>query len=296
MMKCLKLNFFFPLLVFAFLIHCDTTENVLVKKYVKLSGKTMGTTYHITYHDPQNRTLKEDIVSLLLEVNNDVSTYIDSSFISKFNASKTGIKLDATFASSDSPNRHFLMNYYKSKQIFEMSEGAFDPTVMPLINYWGFGIEKRPVLKVDSIRIDSVMQFVGYDLIKFHEDQGLIEKQKEGVGLDFSAIAKGYGVDAVCELFDQLGIKNYFVEIGGEVRAKGKNDKDRIWTAGVNTPTENAGAADFQVVVQLPNLAIATSGNYRNFYEVDGIKYAHTIDPFSGYPKKKQPFERFHFR
>ena len=268
------------------LVGCESSESILSKKYMQLAGKTMGTTYHITYYDPDARLLKKEVDDLLKEVNEDLSTYIDTSFISRFNQSEGGIQLGASFGSSDSPNRHFLMNYYKAKQIHQLSAGHFDPTVMPLVEYWGFGLEKRPVQQIDSIRIDSLMHFVGYHLVELQEDAGFIAKKKTGVELDFSAIAKGYGVDAVCELFERIGVKDYFVEIGGEVRAKGKNAKDRTWTVGINTPLEDAGTADFQAVVQLPALAIATSGNYRNYYELDGIKYAHTIDPKSGFPKK----------
>ena len=253
----------------------------------------MGTTYHISYKDSLSRDFQNEIDQLLQAVNLDVSTYIDSSFISRFNNSIKEIKyLNLLDKDASSKHRHFRLNFEKAQEIYKNSDGYFDPTVMPLVNYWGFGYtEKKPVEKVDSVIVDSLMQFVGFDKItqrSVKDGSIFLVKLVEGIQLDFSALAKGYGVDAIGELLESKGIENYMVEIGGEVRVRGKNPQDKWWTIGINTPDEKAAATDFQSKVLLKNRALATSGNYRNYYEVNGEKYAHTINSKTGFPEKNR--------
>lgn len=286
------MRFFFFTSLFLLFVQCanEQTPSTSISKYVKVEGKTMGTTYHITYSDAQNRNFKPVIDSILVAINLEVSTYIDTSTISKFNQATAGVfDLKTTSeAQKGQPATHFIANFEAAKNIYEKTAGYFDPTVMPLVNYWGFGYTpKKPVTQVDSVLIDSIMGYVGFDKLEYSGSQNLsIDKKEAGTQLDFSAIAKGYAVDDLGRFLEKKGIKNYLVEIGGEVRARGKNAAGKFWTIGINVPKEDAAATDFQATAQLENLALATSGNYRNFYEVEGKKYSHTIQPKTGFPER----------
>jgi len=253
--------------------------------FAKLTGPTMGTTYNLTVNYQEPTSLQSEVDNLLKEINGEVNTYLDTSFITRFNQSEKGITLGAKFAAADAPYRHFLMNYYRAQQINKSTDGNFDPTVLPLVSYWGFAREKRSVTKKDQQKIDSLRQYVGLEKVSLDENTRFLSKTAPGVSLDFSAIAKGYGVDAICELFDRNGIEHYFVEIGGEVRTKGKSPRNQPWIVGINVPSTDAALTDQQAQVKLSGTALASSGNYRNFYEVDGQKYGHTIDPKTGMPK-----------
>ncbi len=285
-------NFVFIIGILSFLLtSCSTQDQSTTTgtddmSYQKISGKTMGTTYNITYADLKQRNFQKQIDDLLVEVNLDLSTYIDTSFISRFNQASKKIALQSTYASSDSPHRHFLMNYYKAKEVFEKTEGYFDPTIMPLVYYWGFAKKKEKVTEVNKKQVDSLMQFVGFDDVQLDQSNRFVVKEKTGVQLDFSAIAKGYAVDAICELFERENIENYLVEIGGEIRTKGVNPNERVWRLGISTPSSDVAVTDYKTIVQVPDMALASSGNYRNFYEVKGRKYGHTIDTKTGYPKQ----------
>lgn len=245
--------------------------------YLQLEGETMGTYYRITYSDAQERNFQTEIETFLKAFNNEVSTYIPTSTISQFNQS------DATFSITDKP--YFTGNFTIAKQVFEQSRGAFDPTVMPLVNYWGFGYTpKEPVTQVDSTIIDSLLQMVGMDKVEM--ENGYLTKMELGVQLDFSAVAKGYAIDEIAKILDAKAVENYLIDIGGEARALGVNTKGNIWTVGINVPQEEAGLTEIQAAVQLENRSIATSGNYRNYYEVNGVKYGHEINPKTGFPER----------
>lgn len=278
--------FFFTILIFGCQSENNNQNKVAKTAYQKLSGQTMGTTYNLTVKtDEMTTTLYNDIDKLLDEINYEVNTYFDSSLITLFNQSLDGITFNNKFVSADSPNRHFLMNYYLARQIHDATNGNFDPTIMPFVQYWGFGREKRPVNNANKKIIDSLIQFVGMDKVSWDESTRRLSKTAPGVSLDFSAIAKGYAVDAFCELLERKGIKDYFVEIGGEVRAKGKNPRGQTWVVGIATPDPAAKLTDLKAQVKLYNMALASSGNYRNFYETNGRKYGHTLDPKTGMPK-----------
>lgn len=253
--------------------------------FVKITGATMGTSYNLTVATADPASLKKEVDQLLVEINAEVNTYLDSSFITRFNRSEKGLTLAGKFVGADMPNRHFLMNYYRAKMIYEQTNGSFDPTVLPLVSYWGFAREKREVTIRDQQKIDSLRQYVGMDKVTLNETTRFLSKTAPGVSLDFSAIAKGYGVDAICELFDRNNQSNYFVEIGGEVRTKGKSPRKQPWIIGIATPDPKAALTDLKTQVKLSGMALASSGNYRNYYEVDGQKYGHTIDPTTGLPK-----------
>lgn len=235
-----------------------------------MNGQTMGTTYSVKYQAPNGENYKDQIDSILLNFNDCLSTYIVNSEISRFNQDSI---------------LYFELPYFypvlqKSQEIYNSTGGAFDPTVMPLVNAWGFGPDSG--MLPDSSKVDSLKQFVGYDNIQFNEEK--VWKSKNGIELDFSAIAKGYGVDIVAEFLSNQGLDNYFVEIGGEVMAYGLNDKDLFWRLGIEDPSLSLGQRTPKAIVELENMGMATSGNYRNYYLKDGVKYAHTINPHTGYP------------
>ncbi|MGE0590485.1 MAG: FAD:protein FMN transferase [Cyclobacteriaceae bacterium] len=245
------------------------------EKPIKIEGETMGTTYHITYFDAKERNLKPSVDSLLVVFNQSLNTYLPNSEITKFNEGGSRL-FELPF---------FLPVLKRSKEITEQSAGAFDPTVMPLVNAWGFGPGKK--IKPDSVKVDSIMEFVGFEKIHFNDDS--LWKEDERVQLDFSAIAKGYGVDEVARLIRSKGIENLFVEIGGEISAAGKNlQTKKSWEAGVLDPSSTYSNQSFKAYVSLSDMAMATSGNYFNYYEEDGKKFSHTIDPSTGYPIQRE--------
>ena len=242
---------------------------------IEFLGQTMGTTYTVKYLDEESRNFQPQIDSLLLDFNQSLSTYIPESEISRFNRDAL-LKFESPF---------FYPVLKRSKEIFEITDGAFDPTIGPLVNAWGFGPEDRKT--PDQATVDSLRQLVSFDSIFF--DTVAVCKMVKGMKLDFSAIAKGYGVDVVADFLMDKGIENLFVEIGGEIYAHGVNDQGLAWKVGVNYPSPDPEKQQVvQAVVPLLNRAIATSGNYRNFYEEDGVIYSHTIDPVSGYPVRHQ--------
>lgn len=237
---------------------------------VIFEGKTMGTTYQVKYLGPDGISYKEEVDSLLEKVNLSLSTYIPESEISQFNRG-TILKYESPF---------FYPVLKRSKEIYKKTGGAFDPTVGPLVNAWGFGPSdsKHP----DSAAIDSLLHLVNYDSIYF--DSISVCKLIIGISLDFNAIAKGYGVDVVAGFLNEKGIKNMMVEIGGEVYCQGRNEDDKIWLIGIDNPIAESGGDRIKATVQLHDMALATSGNYRNYYVKDGVKYAHTISPETGHP------------
>jgi len=237
---------------------------------VSFNGETMGTYYNIIYLHPEGSNYKSAIDSLLVEWNKSLSTYISDSEISQFNRNESFI--------FNSP--YFYPVLLKSKQVYEDTNGAFDPTVMPLVNAWGFGPEENEM--PDSSRIKELKKLVGFNKILF--DLKEVKKSIPGISLDFSAIAKGYGVDVVGELLERKGIENYLVDIGGEIKVKGLNDRGTPWTTGIEDPSVDVFDRKIKAVIEVTDKGIATSGNYRNFYVKDGKKYAHTISPYTGYP------------
>ncbi len=266
---------------------CQAPSDGEATLYLQLKGETMGTYYAITYGDEQQRDFKASIDSLLKVINSEVNTYDPSSTISRFNQAEEKWPV----AVGESQKLHFTNNFELAKKIVALSGEALDPTVMPLVNYWGFGYEKKEaVTAVDSNRVDSLMSFVGMGKVGMltNGDTTFLVKDLPGVQLDFSALAKGYAVDKIGEFLFTKNINNYLVEIGGEVVCRGVNAKGQIWNIAINDPRPGAGLSDFVAVLPLDNKGMATSGNYRNFYEVDGKKYGHTINPKTGFPEKHE--------
>lgn len=232
-------------------------------------GMVFGTIYKITYQSDTD--LHQEIKNVLKEVDNSLSPYNPNSIITRINHNE-----DTTL------NDHFTHVFNLSKQVSAQTDGAFDITVAPLVNAWGFGF--KHALNVDSAVVDSILQFVGYQ--KIHLENGKVVKEDERVMLDCSSIAKGYGVDAVGKLLKEKGILNYMVDIGGEVVLSGKNPKMKRWRIGINKPIDDSLSInqELQTILEVSDVGMATSGNYRKFYYKDGKKYAHTIDPILGYP------------
>ncbi|MFC3879557.1 FAD:protein FMN transferase [Algoriphagus namhaensis] len=248
----------------------EETSAVVTAGKMTLNGQTMGTTYNVTYMDIEGRDFKPQIDSLLLKFNESLSTYIPDSEISRFNAQDT-LRFELPF---------MLPVLKKSKEVFEKTEGAFDPTVGPLVNVWGFG-PGGPTLK-DSVDIARLVRSVGFEKIMFDSVQ--MTKADSVIYLDFSAIAKGYGADEIASYLERQGVVNYLVEIGGDLVAKGVNDKGELWKLGVNRPDEESTASDIYSIIAVQDKGMATSGNYRNFYVRDSIMISHTISPETGYP------------
>jgi thiamine biosynthesis lipoprotein len=269
-----KFKFILTLIFILFLSTiCDATQARLIQ------GRTMGTTYHIqvvTGNLHSISGLKEKIDTRLEQINNSMSTYQDDSEISRFNRfEQAGDK----FKISDD----FLRVMTAGQTIYRLSEGAWDATVNPLVVLWGFGPGSGRHQAPPSNEIAALLADIGFSNIEVLAP-GFLLKKRASVSVDLSSIAKGYGVDQVADILRQNGFANYLVEIGGEVFAAGHRQDDRQWRIGINRPRADAAADEVYKVVELSNQALATSGDYRNFFEVDGIRYSHVIDPRTGYP------------
>lgn len=261
----MKRNLYFILLgMMVSLFGCSQKQ-----EYNYMEGKIYGTYYHISYESAED--LQTDITEQMESVNASLSMFNPSSVISKINRNET-----------DSVDAAFCKMYRMSEKVNRLTAGAFDITVGPLANAWGFGFRKE--VFPDSLRIDSLRKWVGMEKLQLNE--GKLYKQFPQTEIDASSIAKGLGVDLVAEYLDHKKVKNYMVEIGGEVRVKGMSSKNRPWRIGIDRPEDDptAGNRELQMVLGLTQGALATSGNYRNFYIHEGKKYAHTIDPVTGYP------------
>jgi thiamine biosynthesis lipoprotein len=240
---------------------------------LKIEGQAQGTTYHITYYDEQKRDFQPEIEKILEDFDKSVSTYLPTSIISRINSNEKGVIVD----------KYFITCFNKAKEIWKNTNGAFDPTVYPLVNAWGFGPGKKQ--KIEKPIIDSILKFVGFDLIELKGKT--VVKKDPRVALDFNAFAQGYSVDVVSDFLNSKNINSYIVEIGGEVYAKGKKADGGNWTIGIEKPIDNQTSENpTKAIAKLENLAIATSGNYRRFFIENGVRYGHHIDPKTGYPTK----------
>lgn len=237
------------------------------------AGKVFGTYYAIKYRAAENYS--EGFDSVFAQINKSLSTFDASSVISTINSSDTAVPVD----------EHFTKVYEDALYVSEATGGAFDITVAPLVNFWGFGYDPESKSSVRSdAQIDSIMEFVGYRKISL--ENGLLTKQDSRIKLDCSAIAKGYACDAVAALLDEKGVKDYLVDIGGEMVAKGTNFSNEPWRIGIVSPVDDSLQTNNSVeqVIELKERAIATSGNYRQFYITKERKVSHTINPLTGYP------------
>lgn len=232
-------------------------------------GQIFGTFYHITYQN--DSSIQTDILAELQKVDNALSMFNKESIISHINRGE-----------NVETNEMFESVFNLAERISDNTDGAFDITVAPLVNAWGFGFKTgNPPTKQT---VDSLRAIVGYKKVKLVNHR--ITKSDARIMLDCSAIAKGYGCDVVARLLEKRGIKNYMVEIGGEVVTHGISEKRLPWKIGVTKPSDDSLNVnnELQTVLNVKDRAMATSGNYRNFYYRGGKKYAHTIDPATGYP------------
>lgn len=261
---------YFPYFFLAWisLVACKTDH----KNVYSIAGRAQGTTYHIKFIEGNSEAsaIQQKVDSLLGAIDNSLSTYLDTSLISLFNRSESGLKVDSMFAEV----------YSASVEVNKLTKGAFDPTIAPVVNAWGFGFTDTS--GIDSLHIDSLLNHTGMEKLSL-EKGGFLKKEKRSVMLDFNAIAQGYSVDLIGELLGKNGIEDYLVELGGELKSSG--DKNGApWKVGIDKPVDNREGRPLHAVVQLKNQSLATSGNYRKFYVKDGRKYSHTIDPATGFP------------
>lgn len=261
---------FLVILVFAVWKYRESKKDDL--QLVEITGMTMGTIgYSIKYFSEDGLNYGSQIDSLLKVWNLSLSTYIPESEISRFNTGEHCFQFESDF---------FLPVLEASKVVFEKSQGGFDPTIGPIVNAWGFGPDKS--MTPDSAKVDSLRSYVGFDKISIETTR--VCKSNPGIKLDFSAIAKGNAVDVVADFLDSKGIENLLVEIGGEIVCRGSKPGNAPWVTAIEDPTVEIHEREILALVELYNKAIATSGNYRNYYVKDGRTYAHTIDPSTGYP------------
>ncbi len=242
---------------------------------VSFSGPTMGTTYTVKFYTVDNdvrvQSLKDDVDNVLLRINKLMSTYDPSSDLSLFNKMPSGSKQEIS--------SEFAHVVDKALLISVMSDGYYDVTVGPLANLWGFGPAKGRDEPPTDIEIDRAKQKVGYKNLSL---SGNVLSKVNDIYVDLSSIAKGYGVDAIANELDKNGIESYLIEVGGEIRTKGKKENGEPWKIAIESPAGGHNVA--QLIIDVNNLAIATSGDYRNYFEKNGVRYSHIINPKTGRP------------
>lgn len=241
------------------------------KKYQKITGAAQGTTYAITFDGKEEVFSKSQADSIFNVIDLSMSLWNRNSTISKFNKS----------ADSQEVDEHFQFVFQKSVEIHQQTGGAFDPSIAPLIKAYGF-INKNALPLPSDYQIDSLRQYVGLEKVNLVGNK--ITKSVAGFQLDFNAIAQGYTVDVLAQFLENKGIQNYLIEVGGEVRAKGKNNKGQFWRIGIEKPflNETDEQNDLQMILSLKNVSLATSGNYRNYIQTKDKRIGHIIDPKTG--------------
>ena len=250
-------------LLFLTCISCNRQDT-----FVRTEGMIWNTVYHITYKG--DKSLQDSLLPVFNEVNKSLSVFEKTSLVSQIN------EMDSLVV-----NEHFITVYDASKRINRLSKGMFDPTVSPLIEAWGFG--QKHTASQDTAAIDSILMFVGID--KTRREGNQIIKEDKRIKFNFSAIAKGYGVEAVAEMFQRNGVTDYMVEIGGELSLSGNSPTGKTWNIAVDTPIDDGKPGEnTAMILSLTGVGIATSGNYRNYRIEEGNKVVHTISPVTGHP------------
>ena len=262
-----------PLLLIILTYNCGKNQPI------NFSGETMGTTYNISIAINRNSNvdtiqLQNKVDSLFTKVNNIFSTYIENSELTQFNNKFTTIPIKI------SPE--FSELYKKAANISLISDGSFDFTVLPLIKLWGFGPNFNNLKIPSKQKISDIMHYTGINKLEYADSY--LSKLNENVQIDFSAIAKGWGVDQTALFLNSLGFNNYMIEIGGEIRVAGFNSSNSEWNIGISNP-EYFGA-EFHSTISISDLAVATSGSYNNYFTIDSTNYSHIIDPKIGFPIK----------
>ncbi|MFT6781025.1 MAG: thiamine biosynthesis lipoprotein [Saprospiraceae bacterium] len=259
----------YALLIFVFAsISCGRSS-----EYHKFSGETMGTYYLITFQGESPQKVKSDVERLLVDFNNSLSTYIPSSFISQLNDSEGGILLPM-----NDPFFEPVLN--KATELQTLTNGKLNTAILPLLTYW-----RDNSSKIDSAKSKELQQLVANSKFEIIESENgkFVSKSHVKAKLDFSSLAKGYGIDVIGSYFEKLGVTNYLVDIGGEARGAGMSQSGQKWRLAINKPVEGSSLTEMELVVQLSGESIATSGSYRQFYEKGGRKIAHIMDPITGY-------------
>ena len=258
------------------LFSCQETE----QKSITYRGEIMGTTYSVVVPETGLENLGDSIQQFLELLNNQVSTYVGDSEISQLNRSDSCQEFDKNVS------RYFLDVFKASKIIYDRTQGYFDPTIGPLVDYWGFGVQKRKIEEIDKKLVEEKKALVNFSDIDIFDLETTKICKKLGQQLNFNAIAKGYAVDKLVEYLIAQNLAYALVEIGGETRAYDLKSNGEPWTIGINRPEPGASVRDVIEYLSLTDVSIATSGDYRIFYESDGRKFVHIINPFTGYPEE----------
>ena len=241
---------------------------------IQLLGEAQGTYYSIIYFDKEGRDFQSEIDSILDAFDQSVSLWVPESILCHINRND----------SLAVPDQFFIDNFTISQQVAIETGGAFDMTIGPLAKAWGFGSDG--LKQVDSQIVDSLLSLVGYQKVQLVN--GEVTKSDPRISFDFNAVAQGYSVDVVGGFLDRCDIHDYLVDIGGEVKAKGRKSDGSLWKIGIEQPAKDKNSDRvLSAVVELENASIATSGNYRKYFEEDGVRYSHTIDPKTGYPARQ---------
>ncbi|MCK9410702.1 MAG: FAD:protein FMN transferase [Prolixibacteraceae bacterium] len=257
-------------LVLPLLTGCTIKKDL---KIFKMTGAAQGTYYAITYCSDNNENLQPAVDSLLKQFDLSVSEYLPNSVISRLNNNDTTATADQIFEKV----------FKKSMEVSTASNGAFDATVGPLVDAWGFGFSKKA--KVNQAMVDSLLTLVGYQKVRLLG--GKLLKTDLRIRIDFDGIAQGYTCDWLAQFFEKKGIHNYLIDVGGEVLGKGVKPDGQLWSVAIEMPAKNAGdERQIKTILLLKDKAITTAGSYRKYYEENGIRYSHTIDPSNGYPVK----------
>ncbi len=265
--KILKPYIHSLILTFLF-ISCDTFQRPVK---VNFTGEVQGTYYAITYYEKDGKNYQKEIDSLLKSFDMSVSLWVPNSIISRVNNNDTSVI----------PDEHFISIFKLSQEVSKKTGGTFDITIGPLVNAWGFGSADK--IKMDKNIIDSLLTYINHEMVSLEGNK--IKKGNQNIKLDFNAIAQGYSVDLIGKFFESKGIKNYLIDIGGEVLGQGAKPNEQPWIVGIQRPTEDKYSKyEIQSKVQLVDKALVTSGSYRKYYEKDGRRYSHTINPKTGYP------------
>ena len=262
-----SLQIYFVLIFIILLSSCQSEKSNYI--LVTNTGKTQGTYYHIKYIIKNGESLKTDIDSLLTAIDNSLSTYNPNSLISRINMGEL-INTDTMFRTV----------FRSANEVYNNTNGAFDCSIAPLVNAWGFGFTNKE--DMDTLKVLELLDLIDFKKIKLRNDSIFIPKK---MMLDFNSIAQGYTVDLIAAMFETQGLDSYLIEVGGEIRSKGKNADNNIWRVGIDRPNLVIDQGDrFQFILDLHNKSLATSGNYRKFYIKDGVKYSHVINPTTGFP------------
>lgn len=265
--KKIIIPFLFLCIAVFFMIYNPSHRN---KTYQKTEGLTFGTEFHITYYHPEGKELTTSIYNALQVIDESLSMFNKNSLLYRINQGEI-VEADSLFRKV----------WTSGEEISKATDGAFDMTIAPLVNAWGFGLNNRS--NMDSTMVDSLLQYIGWDKISW---TGNYPALPEGMKIDAGAIAKGLGCDVVADTLLANGATDFCIEIGGEIFTYGLNEKGKKWRIGINKPEDDTLAVNKTIykIVELSGCGMATSGNYRRFYVKDGIKYSHTIDPRTGWP------------